>query len=77
MRSDPQFFVDDHLVDNRWGIEYLTETVLRVRLTDFERQPLLGFEDPGQPVCTDGVCQEVTWESGSIPAGQEFRLSSK
>lgn len=25
-----QFFVDDHLVDNRWGVEYLTETVLRV-----------------------------------------------
>ncbi|MBT4499029.1 MAG: hypothetical protein HOC74_14975, partial [Gemmatimonadetes bacterium] len=26
----PQFFVDDHLVDNRWGVEYLTETVTRV-----------------------------------------------
>ena len=25
-----QFFVDDHLVDNRWGVEYLTEAVTRV-----------------------------------------------
>ena len=49
---------------------------LRVRLTDFERQPLPGFGDPSRPICTDGVCQEVTWESGSIEqsAGQEFRL---
>lgn len=32
MRLDhePQFFIDDHLVDNRWGVEYLTETVRRV-----------------------------------------------
>lgn len=27
---EPQFFVDDYLVDNRWGVEYLTETVSRV-----------------------------------------------
>jgi len=25
-----QYFIDDHLVDNRWGVEYLTETVQRV-----------------------------------------------
>ena len=24
-----QLFIDDHLVDNRWGVEYLTETVIR------------------------------------------------
>ena len=28
--NTPQLFVDDHLVDNRWGVEYLTETVIRV-----------------------------------------------
>ena len=28
--DQPQFFVDDHLVDNRWGVEYLTEAVIRV-----------------------------------------------
>ena len=28
--EQPQFFVDDHLVDNRWGVEYLTEAVIRV-----------------------------------------------
>lgn len=28
--STPQLFVDDHLVDNRWGVEYLTEAVTRV-----------------------------------------------
>ena len=28
--NQPQLLVDDHLVDNRWGAEYLTETVLRV-----------------------------------------------
>ena len=27
---DPQFFIDDHLVDNRWGVQYLAETVTRV-----------------------------------------------
>lgn len=27
---EPQFFIDDYLVDNRWGVEYLTETVTRV-----------------------------------------------
>ena len=27
---EPQFFVDDHIVDNRWGVEWLTETVTRV-----------------------------------------------
>ncbi len=26
----PQFFVDDYLVDNRWGVQFLTETVTRV-----------------------------------------------
>jgi len=26
----PQLFVDDHLVDNRWGVEYQTEAVTRV-----------------------------------------------
>lgn len=30
MGDAPQLFVDDHLVDNRWGVEYLTETVTRV-----------------------------------------------
>ena len=28
--DQPQFFVDDYLVDNRWGVEYLTEAVIRV-----------------------------------------------
>lgn len=28
--NTPQLFIDDHLVDNRWGVEYLTETVIRV-----------------------------------------------
>lgn len=27
---EPQFFVDDYVVDNRWGVEYLKETVTRV-----------------------------------------------
>lgn len=30
INHDPQFFVDDYLVDNRWGVLYETETVLRV-----------------------------------------------
>ena len=29
IRRQPQFFIDDYLVDNRWGIEYLTEVVTR------------------------------------------------
>ena len=28
--GQPQFFIDDYLVDNRWGVEYLTEAVTRV-----------------------------------------------
>jgi hypothetical protein len=28
--QEPQFFIDDHIVDNRWGVEWLTETVTRV-----------------------------------------------
>ena len=28
--DQPQVFVDDYLVDNRWGVEYLTEAVTRV-----------------------------------------------
>lgn len=28
--QQPQFFIDDHLVDNRWGVEWLTQTVTRV-----------------------------------------------
>ena len=27
---NPQFFIDDYLVDNRWGVRFLTETVTRV-----------------------------------------------
>mgnify|MGYP006417427303 FL=1 len=27
---EPQFFIDDHIVDNRWGVEWLTQTVTRV-----------------------------------------------
>ena len=30
MDDQPQVFVDDYLVDNRWGVEYLTEAVTRV-----------------------------------------------
>jgi len=39
----PQFFIDDHLVDNRWGVEYLTETVTRVfhTPTKHEQNPLI------------------------------------
>ena len=28
--GQPQFFIDDYLVDNRWGVEYLTEAITRV-----------------------------------------------
>ena len=28
--GQPQFFNDDYLVDNRWGVEYLTEAITRV-----------------------------------------------
>ena len=30
IHHDPQFFIDDYLVDNRWGVDYLTETVTRL-----------------------------------------------
>ena len=30
LNNEPQLLVDDHLIDNRWGVEYLTEAVLRV-----------------------------------------------
>lgn len=30
VNHDTQFFVDDYLVDNRWGVLYETETVLRI-----------------------------------------------
>ncbi len=30
INHDPQFFIDDYLVDNRWGVAYRTETVTRV-----------------------------------------------
>ena len=26
----PQFFINDYLADNRWGVEYLTEAITRV-----------------------------------------------
>lgn len=40
---DPQFFIDDYLVDNRWGKVYLTETVTRVfhQPKKDERNPLI------------------------------------
>ena len=40
---EPQFFVDDYLVDNRWGVEYLKETVTRVFHPPYKdkRNPLI------------------------------------
>jgi len=47
---------------------------LRVRLTDYGRAPLPGFES--RPITGDGVRQEVCWDCGSaaIPAGGPLRL---
>lgn len=40
---EPQFFVDDYVVDNRWGVEYLKETVTRVFHPPYKskRNPLI------------------------------------
>ena len=40
---EPQFFVDDYIVDNRWGVEYLKEAVTRVfhPPNKDERNPLI------------------------------------
>ena len=51
-----------------------TKGELRVRLTDYGREPLPGFAS--QPIAGDGVRQEVYWDGGdaSVPAGRPLRL---
>ena len=55
--NQPQFFIDDYLVDNRWGVEYLTEAVLRVFHTPAKH--------PANPVIADrGGYVNVSHEDG-------------
>ncbi len=52
---EPQFFVDDYLVDNRWGVEWLTETVTRVfhAPVKHEANPLIPGKGGGVSVVRD------------------------
>ena len=55
--EQPQFFIDDYLVDNRWGVEYLTETVKRVFHTPVKH--------PANPVIANrGGYVNVLYEGG-------------
>lgn len=49
---------------------------LRVRVTDYERQPLPGCGEPSQPLTGDRVRQEVRWEGVEevMPAERDMRL---
>jgi len=47
-----------------------------VRLTDYERKPLPGFDAPSRPIVGSHIRHEVTWERGQITGleGRELRL---
>ena len=49
---------------------------MSVRVTDYERQPLHGFEVASRPIVGDCVRHEVTWDTRTISAleGQEMPL---
>ena len=53
-----------------------TKGELRVRLTDYQRDPLPGFEKPSCPIRGDGIRQQVCWEEPDkpIPADRPLRL---
>ena len=49
---------------------------LRVRLTDYAREPLPGYGASSRPISGDGVRQAVRWESiaAAVPADRPLRL---